>query len=63
MQELIQSKLAYQVAQLSLNKAILEAQVEGLTEELARVQAERDQLMAELDQATAPGTEEGGNHE
>lgn len=44
MNESIQSKLALQIAQLSLDKAILQAQVE--------------ELQAHLDEATAPNKEE-----
>lgn len=50
----IQSKLAINIAQLSLDKATLEAHNEALQQELAQVQAKRDQLLAELDKATAP---------
>lgn len=44
MNESIQSKLALQIAQLSLDKAILQAQVE--------------ELQTQLDEATAPNKEE-----
>lgn len=44
MNESIQSKLALQIAQLSLDKAILQAQVE--------------ELQAQLDEATAPNQKE-----
>ncbi len=44
MNEIIQSKLALQIAQLSLDKAILQAKVE--------------ELQAQLDEATAPKQEE-----
>lgn len=54
MNDTIQSKLAINIAQLSLDKATLEAHNEALQQELAQVQAKRDQLLAELDKATAP---------
>lgn len=57
MDQIIQSKLAIQVAQLSLDKATLEAQVELL-------QQEKQELLAALDQATAPANQtEGEEHD
>lgn len=53
MNEKIQSNLALQIAQLSLDKATLQAQVESLQETNA-------QLMTELEQATAPASEQKG---
>lgn len=53
MDQIIQSRLAIQVAQLSLEKATLEAQMELL-------QKEKQELLAALDQATAPGNQRGG---
>lgn len=60
MNQLIQSKLAFQVAQLVLERAGLEAERDQLLAELNRTQAERDQLLAELEQVTAPTNEEKG---
>lgn len=60
MNETIQSKLAVEIAQKALTIATLEAHNEALQQELAQVQAERDQLLAELDIVTAPATETEG---
>lgn len=49
----IQSKLALEIAQLSLDKAILQAQVEQLQEQNAEFQQQ-------LDEATAPEEVEEG---
>lgn len=49
----IQSKLALEIAQLSLDKAILQAQVEQL-------QNQNAELQQQLDEATAPETQNKG---
>lgn len=50
MDEQIKSNLALQIAQLSLDKAILKAQVETL-------QREKAELITQLDEATTPQIE------
>lgn len=52
-QELIQSKLALQIAQLSLDKATLQAQLEQLQQQNA-------ELQQQLEEATAPKETEKG---
>ncbi|MDU6119035.1 MAG: hypothetical protein E6656_05735 [Streptococcus sp.] len=49
----IQSKLALEIAQLSLDKATLQAQVEQL-------QNQNAELQQQLDEATAPETQNKG---
>ena len=49
----IQSKLALEIAQLSLDKATLQAQVEQL-------QKQNAELQQQLDEATAPETQNKG---
>ncbi len=54
MHENIKSKLAIQIAQLSLDKATVEAQLEESQQTIASLQAQVDDLTKQLDEATKP---------
>ncbi|WP_367986229.1 hypothetical protein AB1F57_05275 [Streptococcus sp. ZY1909104] len=54
MHENIQSKLAIQIAQLSLDKATVEAQLEESQQTIASLQAQIADLTKQLDEVTKP---------
>lgn len=54
MHENIKSKLAIQIAQLSLDKATVEAQLEESQQTNANLQAQVAELTKQLDEATKP---------
>ncbi|HFI0666201.1 TPA: hypothetical protein ACGO5M_001453 [Streptococcus suis] len=54
MHENIKSKLAIQIAQLSLDKATVEAQLEESQQTNASLQAQIAELTKQLDEATKP---------
>lgn len=54
MHENIKSKLAIQIAQLSLDKATVEAQLEESLQTIASLQAQIADLTKQLDEATKP---------
>ncbi|MGQ7357109.1 hypothetical protein ACTGZM_08840 [Streptococcus suis] len=54
MHENIKSKLAIQIAQLSLDKATVEAQLEESQQTIASLQAQVADLTKQLDEATKP---------
>lgn len=54
MHENIKSKLAIQIAQLSLDKATVEAQLEESQQTIAGLQAQVAELTKQLDEATKP---------
>lgn len=54
MHETIKSKLAIQIAQLSLDKATVEAQLEESLQTNASLQAQVDDLTKQLDEVTKP---------
>ncbi|RRR54242.1 hypothetical protein EI998_02905 [Streptococcus suis] len=54
MHENIKSKLAIQIAQLSLDKATVEAQLEESQQTIASLQAQVADLTNQLDEATKP---------
>ncbi|HFR3550410.1 TPA: hypothetical protein ACHVA2_000588 [Streptococcus suis] len=54
MHENIQSKLAIQIAQLSLDKATVEAQLEESLQTNASLQAQVAELTKQLDEVTKP---------
>lgn len=54
MHENIKSKLAIQIAQLSLDKATVEAQLEESQQTIANLQAQIAELTKQLDEATKP---------
>ncbi|HFU3678673.1 TPA: hypothetical protein ACGO5J_000569 [Streptococcus suis] len=54
MHENIKSKLAIQIAQLSLDKATVEAQLEESQQTIASLQAQIADLTEQLDEATKP---------
>ncbi|WP_170243853.1 hypothetical protein [Streptococcus suis] len=54
MHENIKSKLAIQIAQLSLDKATVEAQLEESQQTIANLQAQVTELTKQLDEATKP---------
>lgn len=54
MHENIKSKLAIQIAQLSLDKATVEAQLEESQQTIASLQAQVAELTKQLDEVTKP---------
>ncbi|WP_174852727.1 hypothetical protein [Streptococcus suis] len=54
MHENIKSKLAIQIAQLSLDKATVEAQLEESQQTIASLQAQVADLTKQLDEVTKP---------
>ncbi|MGV3029661.1 hypothetical protein ACEE42_03680 [Streptococcus suis] len=54
MHENIKSKLAIQIAQLSLDKATVEAQLEESQQTIASLQAQIADLTKQLDEVTKP---------
>ncbi|UUM58626.1 hypothetical protein [Streptococcus suis] len=54
MHENIKSKLAIQIAQLSLDKATVEAQLEESQQTITSLQAQVAELTKQLDEATKP---------